>query len=951
MAIRPYHCLCLIVFTSLMLSACGGSGSSAGQSSNSSTELTCENFKAPSATISYAGASSEASVDTDSLQTYSKDLFTTMSTLDNLKAIVPVPLDTPPSTAGCSSSNLLGGSGSANVIQKEIPDGSGYGYVSYKNYSLTLNTGENFTLNGVAYATFASIEAGTPQIETVSFINLHVTVSGYMDVTLNGTMTIEAPANVALANNNSGTGGSVSANMVIADKQHGTTIWAHNLDYSDSQDTYNQSTVSTGNFMDRSVSGTLYDAEFGYINVSAVNPISYSFKTNISKPYAQYQDGGPLKFTGATASIGYFIPLSLTLDAIALDDAGNGTWDKSTRIDAGTFNLDTTPYPSLSGPVPMAAVSGAMTVSETDTTLQVEGLRSYSPAGKFITYHWSLLSRPGASNASLSNIDSAVPIFTPDVAGTYLLELTVSDGETSNSEDVALTATVGLNGTTFEQSHAVAGPDLQAHVGQTVTVDGRASIGINTGTWAFEWTLIPPPGSNAKLSYTGRFANTGDQTTTSFVPDIPGFYTLVLNQSGVNGYFQPEPGTTQVIAVDTGFDFHRPATVVDTSSYQFGFKYAVGDFNDDGIMDVATIGLVLPTSGSSYEQLNVFYGSKQGGLSSPKGIEFNISSPDTMIAADVNNDGRTDLLVDTYNGVFAILQQADGTMAPPVQIGVSSSCVTGTSPVQLVGTGSWKSASTTSIYTDLDSCLDIYNNTSAASFASVGTETNPIASASIYPFNIRIADVTGDGITDILGLQCTNLSDTVVVFPGQADGSFGSAVSYALPSLAPFYCSSNQFTVGDFNHDGLLDVAALNANGGAINLFLQNGSSVFAAASNLSILAAPTGDSDAVTADLTGVDINGDGRDDLLLHNFDYTFQDPANPNIYVGPTYLGLLLQNDSGSFGAEWLYPLALNWSTSVAQSNPMAIGDFNDDGLPDLITFDGNGSLMVVYQKAFK
>ena len=946
MRFRAYS-LAAVLSACLSIAGCGGgAGNPGGLGDGVTNGFTCQNFTAPgTAASSYTGATSAASVNTGSLLSISGDLLATMLTLDNVKAVVPLPLQTQPSSETCTSSDSSTGAGSLNFVRDERPDGSGYGYEAFSGYTVTLPTStgsQTFTLDGVEYAVFAPVATGSLQSETVSFINLHVTVQNYMDVMLNGTMTLQAPANIPLAEL-TGIGGQVSADMVILDtRRNNRTVWAHQLSYSDITDT----TLGLG-YVDRSASGTLYDASLGSISVSTVNPMVYTmFRSYISPtpgPKAESLGGGPFKFAGTGTAAGYLIPLSQTLYAIALDDAGNGNWDRSARIDAQTYELDTTPYPSLTGPVPVAAVGNAATVTQTSFPAVVDGLRSYSPAGKFVSYAWSILSRPGGSTAALTNANSAVPGFAPDLPGTYLLQLTVSDGVTSNSEDVPLKADKSISGVVLEQHHAVAGPDLQAHVGQTITVDGKASSGIDSNVWEFEWTLVPPPGSSAKLAYAKTFAMAGDQTQTSFVPDVPGFYMLVLNEGDSYGIFSV--GATEIVAVDTGFDFHRPATLVDTTAHIFGFHYAVGDFNGDGIMDVAVAYLDLPTSGPAHGKVDVFYGNKQGGFSGPTTITVSNAAVNAIYAADVNNDGRTDLVVDA-TGVYALLQQSDGTLGSPTQIGASSACITGSSPVSLAGVGPWKSASTDSIFTVQGTCLDVYSSTSATTFASGGTETSPYATYSLGTTS-QIADVTGDGISDIVGINCTVISSpALVVIPGQASGSYGSAVSYPFPNKT---CASS-LVVADFNHDGLLDAAALE--GGTIDLFLQNGSNAFAAATHPAILTKPAGYSSFETDDLTVCDLNGDGREDLLVHHFEYPFQDPNNSNIYENPTYLGVLFQSNTGSFGSEWLYPLSLFWSPSIIPgASSMAVGDFNGDGQPDVVTLDGSGSLMVVYQKPFK
>jgi len=43
------------------------------------------------------------------------------------------------------------------------------------------------------------------------------------------------------------------------------------------------------------------------------------------------------------------------------------------------------------------------------------------------TYAWTITERPAGSSAALSNPTSATPVFTPDVVGTYTVQLAVTD--------------------------------------------------------------------------------------------------------------------------------------------------------------------------------------------------------------------------------------------------------------------------------------------------------------------------------------------------------------------------------------------------------------------------------------------------------------------------------------------------------------------------------------------
>lgn len=63
-----------------------------------------------------------------------------------------------------------------------------------------------------------------------------------------------------------------------------------------------------------------------------------------------------------------------------------------------------------------------------------------------LTWTWSIVSKPATSAASLTSTDSLVTVFTPDEAGTYTFNLTVSDGATSVTSSAALTVTAGMLG-------------------------------------------------------------------------------------------------------------------------------------------------------------------------------------------------------------------------------------------------------------------------------------------------------------------------------------------------------------------------------------------------------------------------------------------------------------------------------------------------------------------------
>jgi hypothetical protein len=98
------------------------------------------------------------------------------------------------------------------------------------------------------------------------------------------------------------------------------------------------------------------------------------------------------------------------------------------------------------GAGPMATISGSASWS-TDTGFlnTLDGSSSSDPEGDTLTYSWSIQSKPSGSTTRIDGADQALAEFEPDVAGTYVIQLMVSDGATSSQPD---TVTITASGPT-----------------------------------------------------------------------------------------------------------------------------------------------------------------------------------------------------------------------------------------------------------------------------------------------------------------------------------------------------------------------------------------------------------------------------------------------------------------------------------------------------------------------
>ena len=178
--------------------------------------------------------------------------------------------------------------------------------------------------------------------------------------------------------------------------------------------------------------------------------------------------------------------------------------------------------------------------------------------------------------------------------------------------------------------------------------------------------------------------------------------------------------------------------------------------------------------------------------------------------------------------------------------------------------------------------------------------------AQVEPSGVVIADMNGDGKRDVVVSNFCNDdacsgNGSVTVLLGNGDGTLQPGVSYdaGLGTLA--------VATGDFNHDGKLDVVAVNNEQNSVSVFLGNGDGTLRPST---LYVAGSGPTSVAVGDF-----NHDGKLDLAVTN--------GNDNT------VSILLGNGSGTFQAPVNY--AVNAPYSVA------VGDFNGDGKLDLAVAD--------------
>ncbi len=366
------------------------------------------------------------------------------------------------------------------------------------------------------------------------------------------------------------------------------------------------------------------------------------------------------------------------------------------------------------------------------------------------------------------------------------------------------------------------------------------------------------------------------------------------------------------------------------------------DFNGDGKLDLAI------AAGS----LLIFIGNGDGTFADPQTVGSGfVNWP--LVAEDFNGDGKLDLagLVGSPQGswnpysIDVLLSRGDGTFEAPQAVGSGFSGGFSGGPVigdfngdgklDLAGFGgpvgsSWSPSSIGSI--------GVLLSRGDGSFVALPWFSSGCDSY----YGIRVADFDQDGKLDlVLGKPYQ-----IQILRGVGDGTFAAGATIALDDRAYNF---NSVAVGDFNHDGFIDVAEVDGNSrGLIALGQGDGTfrkggdfgnsftrffvgdfnsdefPDFACFSSIgvTILLGRSSGNPVESTTLVGhwgehtvVDWNGDNKADLFLGNPGRGGKDPA------------LFLGDGAGHF--------VVSWSIDTRYNNPLMTGDFNGDGRVDLLS----------------
>jgi hypothetical protein len=319
-----------------------------------------------------------------------------------------------------------------------------------------------------------------------------------------------------------------------------------------------------------------------------------------------------------------------------------------------------------------------------------------------------------------------------------------------------------------------------------------------------------------------------------------------------------------------------------------GTPFVTADFDGDGRLDLCVI---------TQDGVSVLYGNGDGTFAPP--VDYALGKyVQEGVAADVNGDGRPDLVLCQYGlgKLLVLLNQGGRKFALPINIPVGDQPV-GVTAADFNGDGAVDLAV---------SCAGSRNLTVLLNRGD-GTFLPPVAYGGIdSPGGIISGDFNGDGKID---LAQTSLTENVVrVLLGDGTGKFTEIGRF--PTNTSY---ANRVLTADFNGDGILDLVVPSL--GQYSILFGDGTGRFGPAVTY------TG-----YQSMDVGDFDGDGQPDLVAPGADFSG--------------ISIFLNHDAGNFLNAVTFPGPGTKTLGVR------VGDFNGDGRPDVVAWDESSPHLLIY-----
>jgi len=359
----------------------------------------------------------------------------------------------------------------------------------------------------------------------------------------------------------------------------------------------------------------------------------------------------------------------------------------------------------------------------------------------------------------------------------------------------------------------------------------------------------------------------------------------------------------------------------DESGFLTPVAMAKGDFNEDGILDVVVgdgSGVhVMKGLGTAGVGNGDFL--QTGSLGEPGGAR-------AFAVGDFNEDGRLDFASTFSGGVRIWLGAGTGTVGNgSFTQGVD--CATATNPQGI-----------TTADLNEDGILDLVVANASSNNVSVllgngtnGTGDGTFAPAVNYatgqtPVAVVVGDFNSDGRRDLAVANNNALSNSVSILLGNGTGAIGNG-TFAAAVNVPAGQNPTGLATGDFNQDGITDLAVAGNTGTGVSILVGNGSGGVGNGTFAPAVSYPCGTS---TRDVVVGDFNNDGRADILAAGAS------GNGMVFLFGNGTGTVAD---GTFTTGGLLKDFFNFPTAIL------LGDFKEDGVADPLIANMSANAMQV------
>jgi len=383
-----------------------------------------------------------------------------------------------------------------------------------------------------------------------------------------------------------------------------------------------------------------------------------------------------------------------------------------------------------------------------------------------------------------------------------------------------------------------------------------------------------------------------------------------LHQMQQENYFTPQ-GALALLKPS-----FAPAVVYGSGGYE-GMSVAVADVNGDGKPDLIVANYCAEYTCATGGSVGVLLGNGNGTFQPAVTYASGASYPASVTVADVNGDGKLDLVVAGDGTVGVLLGKGDGTFQTAVTYASGGGLAHAVAVADVNGDGKPDlivAACSIAGCTSSNGLVGVLLGNGDGTFQAAVT----YASGGYAATSVAVADVNGDGKPDlVVANQCADstgcndgsVNGTVAVLLGNGNGTFQTAVAY--DSGGPWAMS---VAVADVNADRKPDLLVANWINSTVGVLLGHGDGTFQAVATYD-----SGPSAPVSVAVA--DVNGDGKPDLVVATLCGTVTCGGNGAVSV-------LLGNGDGTFQA------AVSYDSSGYEAASVAVADVNGDGKPDLV-----------------